>query len=88
MPVTAFSADRLAPETIDGQRVPETFDAWCALALPANLAGLPAVTLPIGPGRDGLPVGLQLVGPRWSDAMLLSAAAAADAVVRPAADVG
>jgi Asp-tRNA(Asn)/Glu-tRNA(Gln) amidotransferase A subunit family amidase len=81
MPVTAFSADRLAPETVEGQPVPETFDAWCALALPANLAGLPAVSVPIAPGRDGLPVGLQLVGPRWSDATLLSAAAAADQVV-------
>jgi Asp-tRNA(Asn)/Glu-tRNA(Gln) amidotransferase A subunit family amidase len=81
MPVTAFSVDRMAPETIDGQAVPETFDAWCALALPANLAGLPAVSVPIGPGRDGLPVGLQLVGPRWSDATLLSAAAAVDALV-------
>jgi Asp-tRNA(Asn)/Glu-tRNA(Gln) amidotransferase A subunit family amidase len=78
MPVTAFSADRMAPETVEGQPVPETFDAWCALALPANLAGLPAVSVPIGPGRDDLPVGLQLIGPRWSDAALLSAAAAAD----------
>jgi Asp-tRNA(Asn)/Glu-tRNA(Gln) amidotransferase A subunit family amidase len=81
MPVTAFSADRLAPETIDGRPVPETFDAWCALALPANLAGLPAISLPIGPGRDGLPVGLQIMGPRWSDARLLAFAAAADEVL-------
>jgi Asp-tRNA(Asn)/Glu-tRNA(Gln) amidotransferase A subunit family amidase len=78
MPVVAFSADRMAPETVDGQPVPETFDAWCALALPANLAGLPAVSIPIGPGRDGMPVGLQLIGPRWSDATLLGAAAAAE----------
>jgi Asp-tRNA(Asn)/Glu-tRNA(Gln) amidotransferase A subunit family amidase len=78
MPVTAFSAERMAPETVDGQPVPETFDAWCALALPANLAGLPAVSIPIGPGRDDLPVGLQLIGPRWSDATLLAAAAAAE----------
>jgi Asp-tRNA(Asn)/Glu-tRNA(Gln) amidotransferase A subunit family amidase len=84
MPVTAFSADRLAPETVDGQPVPETFDAWCALALPANLAGLPAVSVPCGPGRDGLPVGLQLIGPRWSEADLLRAAAAADITLRSA----
>jgi Asp-tRNA(Asn)/Glu-tRNA(Gln) amidotransferase A subunit family amidase len=81
MPVVAFSADRMAPETIDGQPVPETFDAWCALALPANLAGLPAVSIPIGPGRDGMPVGLQLIGPRWSDSRLLGAAAAAEAIL-------
>jgi Asp-tRNA(Asn)/Glu-tRNA(Gln) amidotransferase A subunit family amidase len=85
MPVTAFSADRMAPETLDGQPVPETFDAWCALALPANLAGLPAVSIPIGPGRDDLPVGLQLIGPRWSDATLLAAAAAAERALRPIA---
>jgi Asp-tRNA(Asn)/Glu-tRNA(Gln) amidotransferase A subunit family amidase len=71
----------MAPETLDGQPVPETFDAWCALALPANLAGLPAVSIPIGPGRDGLPVGLQLIGPRWSDPALLAAAGAIDAVL-------
>jgi Asp-tRNA(Asn)/Glu-tRNA(Gln) amidotransferase A subunit family amidase len=94
MPVTAFGVDRLAPETLDGQPVPESFDAWCALALPANLAGLPAVSIPIGSGRDGLPVGLQLIGPRWSDARLLGVAAAVDELLqaalsqRPEADLG
>jgi Asp-tRNA(Asn)/Glu-tRNA(Gln) amidotransferase A subunit family amidase len=83
MPVTAFSVDRLAPETLDGQPVPESFDAWCALALPANLAGLPAVSIPVGAGRDGLPVGLQLMGPRGSDARLLGVAAAVDALLSP-----
>jgi Asp-tRNA(Asn)/Glu-tRNA(Gln) amidotransferase A subunit family amidase len=85
MPVTAFPVGRLAPETLDGRPVPQTFDAWCALALPANLAGLPAVSVPIGPGRDGLPVGLQLMGARGSDARLLGAAAALDALLRTGA---
>jgi Asp-tRNA(Asn)/Glu-tRNA(Gln) amidotransferase A subunit family amidase len=76
MPVTAFDADRLAPPTIDGRPVPDSFDAWCALALPANLAGLPAVSVPIGTGRDGLPVGMQVLGRRWADAAVLRAAAA------------
>ena len=62
--------------SIDGQPVPASFDAWCALALPANLAGLPAACVPIGTGRDGLPVGLQVIGPRWSDATVLKVAAA------------
>lgn len=75
MPVTAFELGRLAPATIDGRPVPEAFDAWCALALPANLAGLPAATVPIGSGRDGLPVGLQVMGGRWTDATVLRAAA-------------
>jgi Asp-tRNA(Asn)/Glu-tRNA(Gln) amidotransferase A subunit family amidase len=76
MPVTAFDIGRLAPPTIDGRPVPESFDAWCSLALPANLAGLPAVSVPIGSGRDGLPVGLQVMGRRWADAVVLRAAAA------------
>jgi Asp-tRNA(Asn)/Glu-tRNA(Gln) amidotransferase A subunit family amidase len=76
MPVTAFELGRLAPATVNGAAVPESFDAWCALALPANLAGLPAVSVPIGAGRDGLPVGLQVMGRRWADATVLSAAAA------------
>lgn len=78
MPTTAFPIDRLAPATIDGQVVPDGFDAWCELALPANLAGLPAVSIPIGSGADGRPIGLQVMGPRWADATVLRAAAAAD----------
>jgi aspartyl-tRNA(Asn)/glutamyl-tRNA(Gln) amidotransferase subunit A len=42
----------------------------------ANLAGLPGVTFPCGLADDGLPVGLQLIGPRGSDALLLASAQA------------
>jgi Asp-tRNA(Asn)/Glu-tRNA(Gln) amidotransferase A subunit family amidase len=79
MPVTAFEIGRLAPASIDGRPVPASFDAWCALALPANLAGLPAVSVPIGTGRDGLPVAMQVMARRWADATALQAAAALDA---------
>jgi Asp-tRNA(Asn)/Glu-tRNA(Gln) amidotransferase A subunit family amidase len=79
MPVTAFPVGQLAPSTIDGRPVPPSFDDWCALALPANLVGLPAATIPIGAGRDDLLVGLQVIGSRWADVTVLRAAAAIDA---------
>ena len=39
----------------------------------ANLAGLPALTVPCGFGTDGMPIGAQLIGPAFSDARVLAA---------------
>jgi aspartyl-tRNA(Asn)/glutamyl-tRNA(Gln) amidotransferase subunit A len=44
--------------------------------VPVNLAGLPAVSMPYGTGEKGLPVGLQFIGPAWSEAKLLETVAA------------
>ncbi len=38
-----------------------------------NFAGVPALSVPCGFTRDGLPVGLQIVGPHWSEASVLRA---------------
>jgi aspartyl-tRNA(Asn)/glutamyl-tRNA(Gln) amidotransferase subunit A len=43
-----------------------------ALIPAGNLAGLPAVFFPCGFGTDGLPVGLQIVGPPFSESLLLA----------------
>jgi amidase len=45
----------------------------------ANLAGLPALVVPAGFDEEGLPVGVQLVGPRWSEIRLIEIAAALEA---------
>lgn len=37
----------------------------------ANLAGAPGVSVPCGLSAEGLPIGMQLIGPNWSEAMLL-----------------
>jgi Asp-tRNA(Asn)/Glu-tRNA(Gln) amidotransferase A subunit family amidase len=76
MPLPAFGTDVTGPSHIDGIPVDPFFDDWCVLALPANLTGQPACAVPTGLSPDGLPVGLQVIGPRWSDLRVLSVAAA------------
>ncbi len=44
------------------------------MTVPASLAGLPAVSVPIGSDKDGLPVGLQIIGARQGDADILAIA--------------
>ena len=47
--------------------------------IPSNLAGHPAVSVPFGPGDDGLPIGVQLLGPALSEGTLLQFAAVVEA---------
>src|SRR5258708_5267359 len=71
----AIDHDFFAPIEIDGTVADTVRNAWYPYTLPFNLSGNPAVTLPCGRGTDGLPIGLQLVGPHLGDARLLLAAA-------------
>jgi aspartyl-tRNA(Asn)/glutamyl-tRNA(Gln) amidotransferase subunit A len=43
---------------------------------PHNLTGCPAVSLPMGFDREGMPLSLQIVGPEWSDGRILGIASA------------
>src|SRR5262249_13829539 len=53
---------------------------------PWSYAGLPAVTFPIGPSPEGLPLGIQLVGRDHDDTMLLDAARWCEQAVRRQAE--
>jgi len=80
MPILARTAlaidhDFFAPIEIDGEPTDTVRKAWYPYTHPFNLSGNPAVTLPCGWASDGLPAGLQLVGPHLGDARLLQAAA-------------
>jgi aspartyl-tRNA(Asn)/glutamyl-tRNA(Gln) amidotransferase subunit A len=54
-----------------------------ACTLPVNMAGLPGMSIPAGLS-DGLPVGLQLIGPAWSELALLRLARAYEAITADA----
>lgn len=54
---------------------------WSPFAFLANLTGQPAVSLPAGRTRAGLPVGIQLLGPRFSEPVLLEVARRYEAAV-------
>jgi len=61
---------------IAGQRETATRAELLRFTRPSNLSGMPALSIPCGFTRAGLPVGLQLMGPRWSEARLLAIALA------------
>lgn len=83
----------LYPAEIDG--VPtQSYFHWLALAYAVTLPGHPALSLPMGRDEAGMPFGLQIVGPRGGDALVLQAAAAIEAafahdpdLCRPAPDL-
>lgn len=49
---------------------------WMVFTYPFNLTGNPAASVPCGWTADGLPLGLQIVGRRFADALVLQASAA------------
>ena len=63
---------------------PATLLGWTPFSYPFNLSQQPAATIPCGLTAGGLPIGLQLVGPMFGDALVLRACRAYESV-RPIA---
>lgn len=61
------------PVEVDENKVPY-FLAGTAYTCPFNLTGHPAVVLPLAQSAEGLPIGVQVVGRRWSEPELLELA--------------
>jgi aspartyl-tRNA(Asn)/glutamyl-tRNA(Gln) amidotransferase subunit A len=68
IPITAFAA---GIDTPDAARFPQWFD-WTPLTWPFNLTRQPAASVPCG-FVEGLPIGLQVVGPMFAEEKLLRA---------------
>jgi len=73
----AFPLSLVGPREVAGREV--THLGW-TLCYPFNYSGQPAVSVPAGWTASGLPVGLQIVGRRLEDGLVLRAAAALEAI--------
>jgi aspartyl-tRNA(Asn)/glutamyl-tRNA(Gln) amidotransferase subunit A len=69
----AFPLGLVGPREVAGREV--THLGW-TLCYPFNYSGQPAISVPAGWTASGLPVGLQIVGRRLEDGLVLRAAAA------------
>jgi amidase len=70
-----FPVEQAYPAEINGVPL-QDYTHWFFLTYAITLTGLPAISVPCGFTRDGLPVGLQIVGGHRQDAAVLRAAAA------------
>lgn len=71
--VPAFPVEVEYPTSVNGQTMGDYID-WLRFSFLATTAGLPAISVPVGFTQDGLPVGLQLIGPPRGEARLLQIA--------------
>jgi Asp-tRNA(Asn)/Glu-tRNA(Gln) amidotransferase A subunit family amidase len=76
MECVAFEHGRTGPVTVGGQPIGDFYDDYCHFCYPFNLTGQPAMSVPMGTAEGGLPVGLQIVGRRFEDDVVLRAASA------------
>ncbi|MFI6087340.1 amidase [Streptomyces sp. NPDC051218] len=70
LPITAFEAGAEVPKGSGHRR----WTGWTPFTYPFNMTQQPAATVPCGVDGEGLPIGVQLVGARHADALVLRAA--------------
>jgi amidase len=72
-PVKPYPVEKNFPDRINGRSF-ENYIDWIAPAYLITLMSLPAATAPAGLSQDGLPVGMQIVAPRFEEPLILRVA--------------
>jgi amidase len=82
-PVKPYPVEMNFPDTINGRSFANYID-WIAPAYLITLVSLPAATAPAGLSQDGLPIGMQIVAPRFEEPLILRVAR----IIHHASNVG
>jgi len=69
-PVKPYPVDMNFPNEINGKKL-ENYTDWIAGSFLITLMSLPAGSVPVGKTKEGLPVGMQIVGPRFEEPRIL-----------------
>ncbi|PKA57882.1 Fatty acid amide hydrolase [Apostasia shenzhenica] len=78
-PTTGMTAPKISPSSlINGESNYEVAGYLMRFVLVGNLLGLPAISVPIGHDKEGLPIGLQIIGHPWGEATILRIAHAVE----------
>ena len=72
-PVKPYPVEMNFPDRINGKSF-ENYIDWIAPAYLITLVSLPAATAPAGLSQDGLPIGMQIVAPRFEEPLILRVA--------------
>jgi len=81
-PTTPMKAFRLLTQRPSLVEMGARAGAMCQNTYPLNVTGHPALSLPIGRGEGGLPIGLQLIGPYFAESRLIGVAHALEQALR------
>ena len=79
LPISAFPVELEVPEGHEDS----DWLSWTPFTYPFNLTGQPAASVPCGLIKDGLPAGIQIIGPVHADAPVLAVAQAFDEARAP-----
>ena len=71
--VFPFDALEHWPKEINGKKM-DTYHRWMEVVIPATMAGVPAIDVPVGFGAAGLPMGMQVIGKPHADFAVLQLA--------------
>ena len=79
--VPPFAIEQEWVQNINGRELATYLD-WMGVCYAITVTGCPAISVPAGFTAEGLPVGLQIVGPRWADRAVLELAHGFESVAR------